>query len=111
MIAHHCGAISVFDLDPVLRSAGLIWTVPVLRNLTRRLVHGATLGADNTVLAAMQAPLEAYRRGVGLSEGYAYSKAREDQILSDARRNTGALGTASELIGGGWPVEDLLMRA
>jgi hypothetical protein len=68
-------------------------------------------GISGYGLAAMQAPLEAYRRGVGLSEGYAYSKAREDQILSDARRNTGALGTASELIGGGWPVEDLLMRA
>lgn len=69
--------------------------------LTRRLAHGATLGADNTILAAMQAPLEAYRRGVGLGEGYNYAKAREDQVMKDARANTGAAGTAAELLGGG----------
>ena len=28
-------------------------------------------------------------------------KAREDQILNDSRRNTGALGIATELLGGG----------
>ena len=32
---------------------------------------------------------------------YDYAKAREDQILSDARRNTGALGSATDLMGGG----------
>jgi hypothetical protein len=69
--------------------------------LTRRLAHGATLGADNTVLAAMQAPLEAYKRGVGLGEGYNYAKAREDAIMNDARANTGIAGSAAELLGGG----------
>jgi hypothetical protein len=69
--------------------------------LTRRLVHGATLGADSTLMAGALAPVEALKRGVGLSEGYDYAKAREDQILSDARRNTGALGSATELLGGG----------
>jgi len=28
-------------------------------------------------------------------------KAREDRILNDSRRNTGALGSATELLGGG----------
>jgi hypothetical protein len=69
--------------------------------MTRRLAHGATLGADSTILAAMQAPLEAYKHSVGLGEGYNYAKAREDQIMGDARANTGIAGSAAELLGGG----------
>ncbi len=69
--------------------------------LTRRLAHGATLGADSTLIAGALAPIEAIKRGVGLGEGYDYAKAREDQILNDARANTGAAGTAAELLGGG----------
>ncbi len=68
---------------------------------TRRLAHGATLGADSTILAGLQTPLEMIRHGVGPSEGYNYAKAREDQIMGDARKNTGALGTAAEMLGGG----------
>jgi hypothetical protein len=68
---------------------------------TRRLAHGATLGADSTILAGLQTPLEMIKRGVGPSEGYNYAKAREDQIMGDARANTGALGTAAEVLGGG----------
>jgi hypothetical protein len=37
----------------------------------------------------------------GLGEGYNYAKAHEDQILSDARRNTGTLGSVTEMAGGG----------
>lgn len=67
----------------------------------RRLGHGATFGADSTVLAAAQTPLEMIRHGtVNPVEGYNYAKAREDQIMSDARKNTGALGTAAEVLGG-----------
>src|SRR4051812_31021439 len=51
---------------------------------TRRLAHGATLGADSTLLAGAFALPEALKRGVGLGEGYRYSKAREDQIMGDA---------------------------
>ena len=69
--------------------------------LTRRLAHGATLGADSTILAAALSPLEAIKRGVGLGEGYNYAKAREDQIMGDARANTGLAGSAAELLGGG----------
>jgi hypothetical protein len=68
---------------------------------TRRLAHGATLGADNTIIAAALAPIEAMRRGVGLGEGYNYAKAREDAIMDEARANTGWLGTGAELLGGG----------
>lgn len=68
---------------------------------TRRVAHGATFGADNTLLAAAQAPLEMIKRGtLDPREGYNYAKAREDLIMSDARKNTGALGTALEIGGG-----------
>ena len=68
---------------------------------TRRLAHGATLGADSTILAALETPLEMVKRGTfNPVEGYNFAKAREDQIMSDARKNTGALGTAAEVLGG-----------
>lgn len=70
--------------------------------LTRRLAHGATLGADSTILAGLQTPLEMIKRGTfDPREGYNYAKAREDQIMGDARKNTGLLGTAAEVLGGG----------
>lgn len=69
--------------------------------LTRRLVHGATLGADNTLMAAAMTPLEMFKRGtLNPAEGYNYAKAREDYILNKARESTGALGTAAEVLGG-----------
>lgn len=68
---------------------------------TRRLVHGATLGADSTLMAGAFALPEAIKRGVGLGEGYNYAKAREDRIMDESRKNTGALGTAAEVLGGG----------
>jgi len=43
----------------------------------------------------------AYKRGTNLGEGYNDSKAKEDQILTDARRNTGAMGVANSVLGGG----------
>jgi hypothetical protein len=68
---------------------------------TRRLAHGATLGADNTLIAGALAPVEALTRGVGLGEGYNYAKAREDQIMDQSRANTGLLGSGVEALGGG----------
>lgn len=68
---------------------------------TRRLTHGATFGADNTLLAAAQTPLEMIKRGTfNPVEGYNYAKAREDRIMDDSRENTGILGTATEALGG-----------
>jgi hypothetical protein len=69
--------------------------------LTRRLLHGATLGADNTILAAADTPFEMYRQGTwNPMEGYNYGKAREDRITDEARKNTGVLGDVAEMAGG-----------
>ena len=68
---------------------------------TRRLIHGATLGADSTIAAAAMTPFEMLKRGIGPGEGYNYAKAREDLIMDQSRKNTGALGTVAEILGGG----------
>lgn len=69
--------------------------------LTRRLAHGATLGADSTILAALETPLEMIKRGTfSPAEGYNFAKAREDQIMGDARKNTGITGALTEILGG-----------
>jgi hypothetical protein len=68
---------------------------------TRRLAHGATLGADSTIMAGLTTPLEMVKHGTfSPKEGYNYAKAREDQIMGDARKNTGMLGDATEMLGG-----------
>lgn len=68
---------------------------------TRRLAHGATLGADSTLVAAAMTPLEMFKRGINPKEAYNYAKAREDLIMNKSRESTGALGTAAEVLGGG----------
>lgn len=68
---------------------------------TRRLVHGATLGADNTIMAAATTPFEMVKHGtLSPAEGYNYAKAREDRVMDKARENTGLLGSAAEMLGG-----------
>ncbi|TGN75972.1 hypothetical protein EOW77_0032410 [Bradyrhizobium yuanmingense] len=68
---------------------------------TRRLAHGATLGADNTILAALSTPFEMIKRGtLDPREGYNYAKAREDLITNEAQKNTGVVGGAVEALGG-----------
>jgi hypothetical protein len=68
---------------------------------TRRLVHGATLGADTTLAAAAFTPMEMIKHGTfDPREGYNYAKAREDRVLDESRKNTGILGTATEALGG-----------
>jgi hypothetical protein len=75
---------------------------PSTQGLTRRLIHGATFGADTTLSALATTPAEMIRHGTfDPTEGYAYAKAREDLNLDEARKNTGALGTAAEVLGGG----------
>jgi hypothetical protein len=70
--------------------------------LTRRLAHGATLGADSTIMAGLTTPMEMIKHGTfNPAEGYNYAKAREDQIMGDARKNTGIAGDAAEILGGG----------
>lgn len=68
---------------------------------TRRLAHGATLGADTTILAGLETPLEMIKRGtLDPREAYSYAKAREDLIMDKSRENTGLAGTAVEALGG-----------
>ena len=68
---------------------------------TRRLVHGVTLGADNTIMAAAMTPFEMMKHGTfSPSEGYNYAKAREDRLMDKARENTGLIGDAVEMGGG-----------
>jgi hypothetical protein len=75
---------------------------PDTQGFTRRLVHGATLGADTTLSALATTPAEMIRHGTfDPTEGYSYAKAREDLNLAEARKKTGALGTAAEIAGGG----------
>lgn len=69
--------------------------------LTRRLAQGASFNLADEVLAGLSTPLEMVKRGtINPAEAYKYAKAREDLILEDARKNTGALGTAAEIAGG-----------
>lgn len=69
--------------------------------LTRRLAQGATFNTADEILAGLSTPLEMIKRGTfSPREGYNYAKAREDLILEDARKNTGAFGTAAEIGGG-----------
>lgn len=68
---------------------------------TSRLVHGVTLGADSTILAGLETPLEMIKHGTfSPSEGYNYAKAREDRVMDESRKNTGLLGDATEMLGG-----------
>lgn len=68
---------------------------------TRRLVHGATLGADNTIMAAATTPFEMIKHGtLSPTEGYSYGKAREDRLMAKSRENTGLVGDATEMLGG-----------
>jgi hypothetical protein len=69
--------------------------------LTRRLAQGATFNLADEIMAGATTPLEMIKRGTfSPREGYNYAKAREDLIMEDARKNTGALGTAAEIAGG-----------
>lgn len=67
---------------------------------TRRLTHGATLGADSTIMAGLMTPLEMFKRGINPKEAYNYTKAREDLIMNKSRENTGLAGDATEMLGG-----------
>jgi len=69
--------------------------------LTRRLAQGASFNLADEILAGLSTPLEMVKRGTfSPREGYNYAKAREDLIMDDARKNTGAAGTAAEILGG-----------
>lgn len=67
---------------------------------TRRLAQGATFNLADEIMAGAMTPLEMFKRGINPKEAYKYAKAREDLIMDDARKDTGALGTIAEIGGG-----------
>jgi hypothetical protein len=73
--------------------------IPLPAGYTQRLLHGFTFGWDGTLAGGAFAPIEAYKRGVSLPEGYRYAQAREDELLDEARKNTGVLGDGVEALG------------
>lgn len=80
--------------DEANRAAG----APVDSGYLKRILHGATLGFDNDIVGAFRAPAEMMLHGtLDPREGFYYGRAREDQKLAEARKNTGALGTAAEI--------------
>lgn len=75
--------------------------VPVEMGATRRFLQGATFNAADDILAGLATPIEMAMRGTfNPAEGYRHAKAWQDVQLDDARKNTGALGTAAEILGG-----------
>ncbi len=77
---------------------------PALQDgFNRRLAHGVSLGADDTIASLALTPGEMFKRGTwNPAEGYNYAKARQDLLTKKSRENTGALGTALEVLGGGF---------
>lgn len=68
----------------------------------REFIQGATLGtADEILAAAMTIPNMLKRGTLNPLTAYAYAKAKEDALLEDERKASGALGTVAEIAGGG----------
>jgi hypothetical protein len=75
--------------------------MPELYGASRQYLQGATFNLADEVLAGLSTPIEMVkRRTFSPVEGYNYAKAREDLELEDARKRSGALGTAVEIGGG-----------
>lgn len=67
----------------------------------RRIAQGATFNTADEIMAGLGTPIEMFKHGTfNPAEGYRYAKAREDLALENARKDTGALGTAAEIGGG-----------
>lgn len=67
----------------------------------QRLLHGMTFGGSDEALAALETPISMYQHGtLDPREGYKYAKAFQNERLNQARKDTGALGTAAEIGGG-----------
>lgn len=66
-----------------------------------RILHGATFGASDEIIAGVGTPFEMFRRGTwSPSEGYKYAKTRQDLMLEDASKKQGLPGHIAELAGG-----------
>lgn len=82
------------------RNRSLELGIPLDEGYTARAAHGAGLNWTDEALAGLMAVPEMAYRGVGYGEAYNYTKARQDLAYENAQKNTGALGTAAELLGG-----------
>lgn len=91
---YHQAATSLYEQQ---KKAGL--TGGFSEGLANRVLQGGTLGFGDELLAGLETPMEMVRRGVGPSEGYKYAKAFQDLKNDEARRNTGAFGSAAEIGG------------
>lgn len=75
--------------------------VPVEQGFARRWLQGASFNTADEIMAGMATPIEmAMRKTWSPVEGYRHAKAWQDVSLDEARKNTGALGTAAEIAGG-----------
>lgn len=73
----------------------------MLNATMRRIVQGATLNTADEILAGLSTPVEMIKRGIlDPREGYNYAKAAQNLALEQARKDSGALGTAAEIGGG-----------
>lgn len=69
--------------------------------VARRILQGATFNTADEIMAGMQTPIEMFKRGtLDPREGYNYAKAQQDLSLEKARKDSGAVGTAAEILGG-----------
>lgn len=69
--------------------------------VARRILQGATFNTADEIMAGMQTPIEMFKRGtLDPREGYNYAKAQQDLSLENARKDSGAVGTAAEILGG-----------
>jgi hypothetical protein len=67
---------------------------------TRRLTQGLGMNWTDEAMAGLMTVPEMIKRGVNPAEAYRYARARELGSLEAARENTGALGSAVEVLGG-----------
>jgi len=69
--------------------------------LGRQFIQGATMGLADEAVAGATVPLEMIKRGtMDPRKAYAYTKAREDIMMDEARQKGGLLGTGMEIGGG-----------
>jgi hypothetical protein len=75
--------------------------LPQQGGLSDQALQGMTFGFGDEILAGLRTPLEMIQRHtLNPAKAYDYAKARQDVALEDARKRSGALGTAAEILGG-----------
>ena len=66
--------------------------------LKNMILHGATMGASNDILAALDTPVQMLAHGtINPVEAFKYAKAFQNAAYDQSKAETGGLGTAAEL--------------